>query len=78
MKAEPLQSSVLLSPAQLARNLGLSVFTVYRLAESRKIPHFRLGSGHGCIRFDPAELDRWLQGQHVAAKDETRRLRKRP
>jgi excisionase family DNA binding protein len=72
-------TSPLLTPGQCAKLLGLSLWTIYRLTEGRQLPHFRLGQGtHGRIRFDPAELDRWLQGHHVAVRDESRRLRRRP
>jgi excisionase family DNA binding protein len=71
-------SGPLLNSAQCARLLGLSVWEVYRRAEEKQIPHFRLGTGpRSRIRFDPAELDQWLQAQHVPARDETRRLRRR-
>jgi len=72
-------SGPLLSASQTAKLLGLSLWTVYRLAEGRQLPHFRLGQGtHKRIRFDPGEIENWLRGQHVAARDETRRLRRRP
>jgi len=72
-------SESLISVNQCAKRLGLSVWEIYRQVEEKRIAHFRLGIGpRSRIRFSPAEIDQWLEGQHVAAKDETRRLRNRP
>jgi excisionase family DNA binding protein len=47
----------LLSVDEVAQLLGLSKFTVYRLANKRQIPSIMLG---GTRRFDPSTLILWL------------------
>lgn len=56
----------LLSPKHVAAILGVSVATVYRLVESRSIPFFRVA---GSLRFDRADVDRYLEAQRVARHD---------
>jgi len=69
----------LLDVNETARFLHLSTFEIYRLSAARKIPHYRLGTGpRPRIRFSSVEIDAWLQGQHITARDEGRRLRRRP
>ena len=48
-------------PATAAR-LGTTVAHVRRLVFERRIPFFKVG---GKVRFDPADLDRWLAAQRV-------------
>ena len=47
----------LITIKQAAPMLALSVATVYRLVESRKVPFFRIG---GAIRFSAQALQNWL------------------
>ena len=42
----------------------MSVKHVYRLAQLRQIPHYRIG---GTVRFDPQEIAEWLELQRIAA-----------
>lgn len=41
----------MLTAAQVAPQLGLSVRAVYDLAASGAIPSFRVGAGRGAVRF---------------------------
>jgi excisionase family DNA binding protein len=52
-----MQQESLITIKQAAQMLALSVATVYRLVESRKVPYFRIGSA---IRFSPQALQGWL------------------
>jgi excisionase family DNA binding protein len=52
-----MQQENLITIKDAARFLSLSVATVYRLVESRKIPFFRIGSA---IRFSQQALQAWL------------------
>lgn len=54
-------SGPLLTTRQVADRLGLSPETVLRRWRAGELPGFRLGSN--VLRFDPAEVDRWLEGQ---------------
>lgn len=47
----------LLSVDEVAELLGMSKFTVYRMAQKRQIPSFIVG---GSRRFDPSTLIIWL------------------
>jgi len=46
-----------ITAAPLARLLGLSRITVYKMAKAGRIPSFRVGSA---VRFDPGVLAAWL------------------
>jgi excisionase family DNA binding protein len=54
--------TVLLDKDELAARLGVSERFVRRLVEERRIPYLKIGR---IIRFDPAEIDRWLTPQRV-------------
>lgn len=54
----------LLTTAQAAERLGLSLKYVYRLCDEKKLPYIRVGTA---IRFDPAELDAWIDARRVPA-----------
>ena len=45
-----------------AQYLGLSYHTIYAYTEAGTLPHYKLG---GRIRFDPDQLDEWLEERHV-------------
>lgn len=51
----------LLEVAQVAKMLTISPSTVYRLIESGKLPHVRVGAVNG-IRVRKSALDEYLRG----------------
>jgi excisionase family DNA binding protein len=53
----PMQDA-LITIKEAAQYLSLSVATVYRLVESRKVPFFKIGSA---IRFRREALQDWLE-----------------
>jgi excisionase family DNA binding protein len=55
-------SAPLLDVDALARRLGVTVRFVRRLVEERRIPYMRVGR---FVRFDPAEIERWLAATRV-------------
>ena len=54
----------LVSAEVIAASTGWSVKHVYRLAQLRQIPHYRIG---GTVRFDPQEIAEWLEAHRIAA-----------
>lgn len=62
---ELLESGDLISPAELAGGLKVAQGTVYCWVERGMIPHIRLGK---CIRFDPAEINEWIEEKRKVAK----------
>jgi excisionase family DNA binding protein len=50
----------LLTPDQLALRLGIARKTVIVWAREGRVPSIRVGR---FVRFDPAEIDRWLERQ---------------
>ena len=57
-QARPGTPSILVSARTLAKRLGISVRTLWRLRTSGKLPHpIRLG---GAIRWRAAEIDAWI------------------
>jgi excisionase family DNA binding protein len=57
-------TSALLDVNLLAHRLGVSERFVRRLVDERRVPFFKIGK---FVRFDPAEIDDWIQGQRVHA-----------
>lgn len=56
-------SDQLLKIGDVASRISSSKASVYKLAESGKIPHFKIrGAG---LRFDPIEVEKWIAGQKV-------------
>jgi excisionase family DNA binding protein len=52
----------LLTVAEVAERLQLSLWTVYRKVESGEIPAVKLGDRKNSpVRIDPRELDEWLR-----------------
>lgn len=49
----------LITPKELTSILNISMATVYRLVDSRKIPFFKVG---GRLRFCKTDIDRYLKG----------------
>ena len=51
-------------PDRLAEHLGVSARFVRRLVEERRVPYLKVGK---FVRFDPDEVDNWLEQQRVNA-----------
>jgi excisionase family DNA binding protein len=64
----------LLSIAEAAQLLGISQSFLYKLAESKSIPHLRLGRA---VRFDVAQIDAWLRRHSVGEVDYAGRLQRK-
>ena len=64
----------LLSVAEASQLLGMSESFLYKLAESKEIPHLRLGRA---VRFDIAQIDSWLKRHAVGEVDYVDKLRRR-
>jgi excisionase family DNA binding protein len=60
--------------AEVAEVLGVSVRHVRRLVQERRIPFFKWGH---LLRFDPDEIESWLQRSHVPAMRPLDDLRRR-
>lgn len=56
----------LLTVADVAEYLGLSVGTVYNKVSRGEIPHVKLGRA---VRFRRSEIDRWIDAQSRVAED---------
>ena len=52
----------LLTAEALAELLAIDPAVVRRLVWQGRLPHFKIGR---LVRFDPAEIARWLESQHV-------------
>lgn len=50
----------LMTVAQAAEYLGVSESTVRKHVQQREIAHYRIGIERGAIRFDPHDLDEFL------------------
>ena len=59
----------------LAERLGIKRSTLYAWAEQGDIPHLKLGR---LLRFDPEEIDIWLQAHRRVARPEPVLRRRRP
>lgn len=57
----------LLNKKQLAEYLGLKAYTIDSWVSQRRIPYIKLGK---CVRFDPDEIEEWLQRQKVPIRSE--------
>jgi excisionase family DNA binding protein len=51
---------ILISPRQLAARWDVALSWIYYRVEDGSLPHYRVGK---YLRFDPAEIDQWLQTQ---------------
>lgn len=49
----------MLTAAQAAERLGLSVRAVYDIPDA-DLPRYRMGAGRGAVRFAPSDLDAYL------------------
>ncbi|MBU0732127.1 helix-turn-helix domain-containing protein [Patescibacteria group bacterium] len=56
-ESKPLDES-LLTVSQVAKLLNLSKTTIYRLVETRQIPHYRIS---GSLRFSRKEIEEYLR-----------------
>jgi excisionase family DNA binding protein len=52
----------LLDIIQLAEMLNIKKKTIYEWVRQRKIPYIKLG---GLIRFDPEEIEKWVESKKV-------------
>lgn len=48
---------------QVARRLGISVYTVKREVKRGALDYYRIGSGWGRLRFSEAQLQKYLAGR---------------
>ena len=53
----------LLSPSQLAQDLGISIETVYAWTSQKRIPYFKVSR---LVRFNLSDVNEWLAGQKIA------------
>jgi excisionase family DNA binding protein len=51
----------LLTVAETAERLGVSVALVYRMAAQREVEHVRVGIGRGKILFQESEIEKYLR-----------------
>lgn len=58
--------AAMLSPQQVADQLGLSVERVYRLIRAKALPVYRLSAR--CLRIAPADLETFLNARRVNTK----------
>jgi len=56
----------LLTYKKAAARLGMPVGTLYALVSEGRIPHIRLS--RRMVRFDPEELEGWIDAQRVSAR----------
>lgn len=60
------QPSALMDIGSVAVRLGVTVRHVRRLVAERRIPHLKWGH---LLRFDPAEVEEWLEEARIAASN---------
>jgi excisionase family DNA binding protein len=58
VRTQPIGKSTLLTTKQVAEQLAIRPSTIYQWAAQGRIPALKI---HRVVRFDPAEIDRWLQ-----------------
>lgn len=54
-----------LSVKEAAEALGVSVATVYGMADKGLIAHYRVGTGRGRLNFKPADVDAYLESKRT-------------
>jgi len=57
----------LLSPQELSDVLSISIETVYAWTSQKRIPYIKMGR---LVRFNMDEVNKWLERQRVAAREE--------
>jgi excisionase family DNA binding protein len=60
---ELLSRGDLISPEELAPALRVARVTVYAWCRKESIPYLKI---ENCIRFDPAEVKKWLESKRIA------------
>jgi excisionase family DNA binding protein len=58
LTSRPARREALIDIAAVADRLGVSVRYVRRLVDEDRIPYYKFGRP---LRFDPAEIDAWLE-----------------
>lgn len=69
---KPPRSKYTMDVAAAAEYLELSVDSIYRLVQGKKIPHARKGQVKGIV-FSHAELEEWIRSNGVKLEDMERR-----
>ena len=59
----------------VAERLGVSVFTVKREVKRGALDFYRVGSGHGRLRFSENHLQKYLDGRENMKRSESRKER---
>ena len=57
----------LFSPQELSEVLNISTETVYAWTSQKRIPYIKMGR---LVRFNMDEVNKWLERQRVAAREE--------
>ena len=55
----------LLTVKEVSQRLKVSQGCVYQLIAERRLPHFRIGLGRGCIRVRDEDLQKFIESCHV-------------
>ena len=62
MKAQNNLGQRLLDIQAAARYTGMSVATLYKWVNQRKIPHIKMGR---LVKFDPVKVEEWIKEQTI-------------
>ena len=49
----------------VAKKLGVSIYTVRKYVFNKKIPYIKMEGSRGSLLFDEMEIDTWLQSKKV-------------
>ncbi len=69
MKSTHVLMNRLIGIKEVARWLGVTETTLYKMTYQRKIPHVKVGR---LTKFDPVKLEEWIQAQTVMPMPEKR------
>ena len=58
-----MKTSRLLTSAQVAERLGLTVKAVYMKVYRNELPHVKFGTGNASLRFDEDEIQAWIDAR---------------
>ena len=61
----------------LAKHLGVSAKTIYKMVENGSIPYLRVGVGRGTLRFDVEDVERTLKQRTAKATIPLEQVRSR-